>query len=524
VNGKDEWTADAANTDNLRWDCRMADPTFAVLSDGSTYIGYRGTKCCCDEIIGAWGNAGEHEYETAGMLHAASWNGSYTRSGIKIFGEDTDNEDMHMWASPRGVHMLMHSQDNSHHNHQRRGAYAYSPDGNPTNWRLSSYEAWNTHIAFDDCEGMSINKRQRPSVLLDVHTGQPTHLLTGIASSDHGLKWGDGWTVLQPLDTASARARCNEVTASQCCLVQCSLGKIGHAGACDTCSSDAVTYCDAGQVTSSVARDSCVCRKCGEGRMGQRCEYAADVGSFTCPPDGYALLPGTVGGELFRCGAVKGTTPTGWYGNCVPADAMCDMTKNCEDLADEAHCSGGEAVVPCAWPLVRDIDGLCKECTHNAVPRCLEGQIVPSSSQNSCVCSKCEVGWLGPSCDIQDSTVEPPTPPSTTAQTPSPTSAATTLPLTTPNPTSAPGLCKSWCSTHSKPWEKKCKWNNCEGCSSCSKNSGQCLSWCASNTQPWSKKCTWNKCNGCSPCTDGVRRLRGSESSKQYSSNEEVLV
>merc|ERR1711981_1380635 len=72
----------------------------------------------------------------------------------------------------------------------------------------------------------------------------------------------------------------------------------------------------------------------------------------------------------------------------------CDMTKNCEDLADEAHCSGGEAVVPCAWPLVRDIDGLCKECTHNAVPRCLEGQIVPSSSQNSCGCSQCEVGWF----------------------------------------------------------------------------------------------------------------------------------
>ena len=31
-------------------------------------VGYRGTKCCCDELIGTWGMCGEHEYESASYL------------------------------------------------------------------------------------------------------------------------------------------------------------------------------------------------------------------------------------------------------------------------------------------------------------------------------------------------------------------------------------------------------------------------------------------------------------------------
>jgi len=251
--------------------------------------------------------------------------------------------------------------------------------------------------------------------------------------------------------------------------------------------------------------------------MGSHCEYAADVASFTCPADGYALLPGSVGGELFRCGAVSGNTPTGWYGNCVPAAAMCDTTNNCEDRADEARCSGDEAIIPCAWPSVRDVDGICKECTDKAVSRCLAGQIAPSLSQNSCVCMKCEIGWLGHLCDIQDSTIEPPT----TAPTPSPTIAPTPLPLTpnptrapTPNPTQAPGLCKPWCSANPKPWEEKCVWRNCNKCFACSEINptppGICKPFCSINAKPWEKKCKWSNCGGCSSCF-GMRRLRGSK-------------
>merc|ERR1712037_4103 len=37
--------------------------------------------------------------------------------------------------------------------------------------------------------------------------------------------------------------------------------------------------------------------------------------------------------------------------------------------------------------------------------------------------------------------------------------------------------------------------------------SGQCRSWCEGNTRPWQQKCSWTKCAGCSDCFS--RRLRG---------------
>ena len=69
-------------------------------------------------------------------LRADRWDGEYVRSGEQILGELTDNEDMFMWQDARGVHMLTHSQDNSHHNHDKRGGYAFSPDGGRS-WKLS---------------------------------------------------------------------------------------------------------------------------------------------------------------------------------------------------------------------------------------------------------------------------------------------------------------------------------------------------------------------------------------------------
>ena len=46
-------------------------PSLLILEDGSVLVGYRGTKCCCDDIIGTWGMCGEHEYEAASYLRLA---------------------------------------------------------------------------------------------------------------------------------------------------------------------------------------------------------------------------------------------------------------------------------------------------------------------------------------------------------------------------------------------------------------------------------------------------------------------
>jgi len=102
---------------------------------------------------------------------------------------------------------------------------------------------------------------------------------------------------------------------------------------------------------------------------------------------------------------------------------------------------------------------------------------------------------------------------------------STLSPTTAPTPTSSPtpGACKPWCATNVKPWTKKCTWDKCKGCSSCSVTPGQCKSWCATNQATWSKKCNWEKCTGCPECTNGVRRLRGSTNDELLSS-EELLV
>ena len=98
-----DWNADnhTHNTDRYRWDCQMADPTFVVLDNGTTIIGYRGTQCLWQE--------GKAFQEVGGLLIAPHWSGPFHRQGVKIFGEHGDNEDMWMWRSSRGVHMLMHS-------------------------------------------------------------------------------------------------------------------------------------------------------------------------------------------------------------------------------------------------------------------------------------------------------------------------------------------------------------------------------------------------------------------------------
>ena len=47
---------------------QLSFSSLVILEDGSVLVGYRGTKCCCDELIGTWGMCGEHEYESASYL------------------------------------------------------------------------------------------------------------------------------------------------------------------------------------------------------------------------------------------------------------------------------------------------------------------------------------------------------------------------------------------------------------------------------------------------------------------------
>lgn len=47
------------------------------------------------------------------------------------------------------------------------------------------------------------------------------------------------------------------------------------------------------------------------------------------------------------------------------------------------------------------------------------------------------------------------------------TTPASTLAITTTSTSTSTGLCKSWCASNTKSWEKKCTWSKCAGCPSC---------------------------------------------------------
>merc|ERR1712183_1147074 len=394
-----------------------------------------------------------------GLLHADSWEGPFERLGVKLFEDESDNEDPYMWYDSKtgGVHMIMHSQNNSHYNHERRGSHAYSPpNGMPFNWKLSSAETWDTFLYFDNCSSESIVKRQRPSLIFDPETGNPKYLLTGIATTEHGLEWGDGWTAFQPIDPIQGASQSE--SSSLWTNDPCEVGTVfNQLDGCQTCEASSIPYCL--EVTSSSSRDKCICTKCSSGKIGELCQYDATLSSSTCPNEGWKVLPGENNGNLFRCGNVvqpaqfdESTSSWvdgivgGWYGHCVPINAMHNSHMNCGDNSDETTSSE----IVCPWPFIRKADGLCKECENGDVSvNCVPGQAIAIDSQDSCICHKCVEGWIGSQCDIQV-TVAPPTenPVATlsptkyltgtpSANTPIPTNAPTTLTLV---PTKAPTI------------------------------------------------------------------------------------
>ncbi len=357
------WLTDSTNSDPTRWDCKMADPTFTELTDGRVIVGYRGTPC----QLPVWP---EYAHEIASMLVCESWQGPCVRSGVKIFGDPSNNEDMYLWSSSRGIHMLMHSQLDDHNNHKRRGAYAFSPDGLPHTWVLSSEEAWTTYLAYDNCSVSTITKRQRPSLAFDPVTGAPTHLLTGVSTTADGLTWGDGWTSVQPLLGASIAP----VDCGPCCDGPCLGGYIGSADSCSPCPE--ITNCREGRSAGrplfvdvsaefGPRADACVCLECEEGWLGDYCETADPPSSaVSCwnqgSGSGTDLVPGTGNGEVFRCGHLETdengvAANAGFWGHCVAADARCNGIESCGDAADERSCEEGDMMVSCKWPKSSDV-------------------------------------------------------------------------------------------------------------------------------------------------------------------------
>lgn len=402
-------TADPSSTDNMRWDCRMAGPTLAVLGDGTSYIAYRGTRCAvADALIGAWGDTGEHEVETAGMLRAQRWDGPYDRIGPPIFPPGTDSAGMYLWASPLGLHILFHSQNNTRFNHNRRGGFAFSAGLGAPHFSVSTDDAWDTHLTFDDCQSSPLAKRQQPSLLFHPKTKKPTHLLTGVAAGFNGPAWGDSWTAMQVLNDPTSGQDLSCPISKKCCTGGCPPGSIGGGGSCRACTDSDMPKCKPGYVTSGPSHHVCMCMDClpapplsGKPTpVGFFCETPGDSEGKQCPVEGYDLLPGTSNGDVFRCGLVDGGAPTGNFKKCVPAGSRCSVYDNCGDGSGNHNCYPGyEKYEPCIWPYVRTSLGKCSPCLLSDIPKCLEAG--PADwDRDTCVCYKCTKGWFGRTCEI----------------------------------------------------------------------------------------------------------------------------
>ena len=163
-----DYTADPTSAaDPDRWDCRLADPSLAVLADGKVLIAYRGTKCCCNSLIGAWNVTGGHELETIarGCAPTRGTAPSCATASRSLARAPTTRTR----TCGRRRAALAHAD-------ALAGQRAPQPRA-PRRVRvqprrrhveaLSSEEAWPTHLAYDDCGADAVVKRQRPRLALD---------------------------------------------------------------------------------------------------------------------------------------------------------------------------------------------------------------------------------------------------------------------------------------------------------------------------------------------------------------------
>lgn len=168
--------------------------------------------------------------------------------------------------------------------------------------------------------------------------------------------------------------------------------------------------------------------------------------------------------------AVPSPTPSGTTQMPGSGPGCCtwDVNSGCQQLANEycqveENCEGN-----CfgKWILTA-VTSTALPATTTTSPEPVTTTLAPSTSSEAtceldknmkaCVagggsfeCQKCPNDYTGePCCSCHG------------GEAPTTTTVTTTV-------TVATKPCKSWCGTHPKPWEKKCKWSQCAGCSGCS--------------------------------------------------------
>ena len=113
---------------------------------------------------------------TAGrvILRADTWRGPYDAIAAHACG---DGEDNYLYVDGRGnFHCLYHRAPFADLSAQ--GGHAYSEDGYA--WHVSDTPAYGASQRYTDGSVGTYGKRERPHLVFDPATGEPTHLTNGV--------------------------------------------------------------------------------------------------------------------------------------------------------------------------------------------------------------------------------------------------------------------------------------------------------------------------------------------------------
>jgi hypothetical protein len=200
------------------WICHTNDWGAEILPDGSVLALFRnGGHHCANQSYPGWPS------EQLGLLRASCWNCSDYRvitpePLFRGLPSGKSNEDVFLWWSHRGVHMVLHSQDPSdpiHAPHPCRGTVAFSPDTStfrPETWVISPRPAYGNAIQLRNGSTLTAKRRQRPQLSFAdgaIEVGPrgewPKRVVThlgNVVDMEYGQNadgWGAGWASLLPL-------------------------------------------------------------------------------------------------------------------------------------------------------------------------------------------------------------------------------------------------------------------------------------------------------------------------------------
>ena len=163
--------------------CQIDNPTATFFPNGSLLMLGRG-------------GIPSRESGSDGIITAPSWRGPYTMHGPVGDEASPSVEDPFVWQDKRGnFHALFHKFTDEH---PFCGGHAYSRDG--FTWVLHDTPAYSTIITTSDGVNHTFNRRERPHLLLDPKTKDPTWLFTSL--TNWGVTNRDGDTGVGGTDKA----------------------------------------------------------------------------------------------------------------------------------------------------------------------------------------------------------------------------------------------------------------------------------------------------------------------------------